>query len=362
MARRITAGAGWLVLALGVTACGAGVQPRPTEDAAPVTTAAVDEASSAPTTAVPGSDAASAVEVLDTSLERTGAVESGRFEWVVMYEGGSADFPTQQVRATGEFADLGQSMHLTMTTTPDTGQFEETIVDGTIYLEMPGIGCQSADASEMLDGAAGSGGAVMDPSAMIDLLGGVGDGVTDEGHLDVRGVPTTHLSGTYTVRDAIDAARGDGAEALDQLFAGMPDSFLDAEQHADVFVDDSGLLRRMQVASPATEVQAMTIPAYTTIMDFFDFGADVAIEAPSPCQSGFTSNPQGSADFEPVGTPIDPGVGDPAVGAPAAAIDPNDPNIDAACDALLAGLSDLPADQRDEILAGLQDVLASCPG
>lgn len=357
MARRITVGAAWLVLVVGVTACGAGVQPRATEGAAPSTTAAADEPSSSPTTAAPESEPVSAVEVLDTSVERTGAVESGRFEWVVVYDGATAtDFPTEQVRATGEFADLGQSLHLTMTTTPDTGQFEETIVDGTIYLEMPGIGCQSVDASEMLDGAAGSGGAVMDPSAMIDLLGGVGDGVTDEGHLDVRGVPTTHLSGTYTVRDAIDAARGDGAEALDQLFAGMPDSFLDAEQHADVFVDDGGLLRRMQVASPAAEVQAMTVPAYTTIMDFFDFGADVAIEAPSPCENGFTSIPQGSADFEPVGTPIDPAVGaDPA-------IDPNDPNIDAACEALLAGLSDLPADQRDEILASLQDVLASCPG
>lgn len=347
-----------LLVVAGLSACGAGVERRAVEGAAPDTTVVVGQASSAPTTAVPEPDAASAVEVLDTSLERTGAVESGRFEWVVLYEGGSADFPTQQVRATGEFADLGQSMHLTMTTTPDTGQFEETIVDGTIYLEMPGIGCRSVDASEMLEGAAGSGGAVMDPSAMIDLLGGVGDGVTDEGHLDVRGVPTTHLSGTYTVRDAIDAAGGDGAAALDQLFAGMPDSFLDAEQHADVFVDDGGLLRRMQVASPATEVQAMTIPAYTTIMDFFDFGADVAIEAPSPCENGFTSIPQGSADFEPVGTQIDPGVG----ADPAAAIDPNDPNMASACDALLAGLSDLPADQRDEILAGLQDVLASCPG
>ena len=49
---------------------------------------------------------------------------------------------------------------------------------------------------------------------------------------------------------ALAAAPAEQAEAMEQLYAGMPDSFLDADQAVDVFVDDDGLIRRLQIATP----------------------------------------------------------------------------------------------------------------
>lgn len=299
MRRRTMALALGVALTLLATACGAGLEARPAEDAASPTTApATGEGDTEPTpttAAAPPGDDAEPVAVLDDTVARTGAVESARYEVVISYDTASVGAePVAPLRATGEFTDGGRALHLEMELGAPAGTIEETIVDGVAYVEVPGGGCQSIDMSDLFDSFGGTGGGAMDPSALLEQLRAVDGDVTEVGTLDVRGVPTTHLSARYTIRDAIAALPEDQADSLEQMYAGLPPSYLDAEQAVDVFVDDDGLVRRMQVESTSTDVEGVPLPATTTILDYFDFGADITVEAPSDCTAVSTS-PFGAA-------------------------------------------------------------------
>jgi hypothetical protein len=230
--------------------------------------------------------------VLDATVERTSTVESARFEMVFLYDTTeSPEFLLHTMRATGELADGGRSLHMVMTSEPDvSGSIEQTLVDGTAYVEIAGTGCQTIDLSDLLGSGSFSGGSgAADPAAFLQQLRGVSGDVADLGPHDVRGVATTHFSTAFSVREALAAAPTEQAEAMEQLYAGMPDSFLDAEQTMDVFVDDDGLVRRMQIESPGVTVSGVTVPSSTAILDYFDFGAEVSIEAPTDCSDEFES-------------------------------------------------------------------------
>ncbi|MCB1016344.1 MAG: hypothetical protein KDB10_14705 [Acidimicrobiales bacterium] len=289
--RRTTMAAG-LVLALTMVtgACGAGIEPRPTEAAGPATTAPAPRGSApADAPADAPAPAAEPIAVLDDSVERTGAVASARFEMLVTYDSAAVGAePVPPLRATGAFTDGGRSLRLEMDLGPGVGTLEEVIVDDVAYVTLPGLGCQFLDVGDLLADA-GAGGTAMDPGTVLDQLRAVDDGVVDEGPLDVRGVETTHLSASYTLRDALDVLPEDQADALRELYAILPSDYLDTEQRVDVFVDGDGLLRRVQVASPGPDVSGVSVPDSTTILDYFDFGVDVAVEAPAGCDPASSS-------------------------------------------------------------------------
>jgi len=285
----VVAGLG-LVAVLALSACGGGLEPRPVEDAEAPTTApapAGDDATTTTTTlpAPPGGDA-DPVAVLDGTVERTAAVESGRYEMVVTYDAASVGAESvAPIRATGEFADQGRSLRIEMDLGEPVGTVEQLVVDGVAYVTVPGVGCQELDLSDLLSSVGGSGGGAMDPGAFLEQLRAIDGDVEEVGRLDVRGVSTTRFAATYTLADAIAAMPEDQADALEQMYAALPRSFLDTEQAVDVFVDDDGLVRRMQVATTSSDVEGLPLPGTTTIMDWFDFGADVSIEAPSGCEA-----------------------------------------------------------------------------
>lgn len=290
-ARRTTMVAGVaLAGGLALAACGGGVEPRAGEDAAAPTTraTAVEGGGDATTTtlaAAPGADA-EPVAVLDDTVERTAAVESGRYEMVVTYDTGSVGAePVTPVRATGEFTDQGRSLRIEMDLGEPVGTIEEVIVDGIAYVTVPGAGCQEIDLSDLLGSVGGSGGGAMDPGAFLEQLRAIDGDVQELGPLDVRGVATTHYAAAYTLTDAIAAMPDEQGEALRQMYDTLPQSFLETEQAVDVFVDDDGLVRRMQVATTSTDVEGVALPSTTTIMDWFDFGADVSVEAPGDCEA-----------------------------------------------------------------------------
>lgn len=297
-----------LALALGValtllaTACGAGIEARSVEEGAPVVTStapASDDLASTTTTGPLPADVGDVepVAVLADTVERTGAVESGRYELLVTYDTDSlGGEPVAPIRATGEFADQGRSVRLVMDLGPQVGALEEVVVDGVAYVTTAGVGCRQLDLDDALDSFGGAGGGAMDPSAFLAQLRAVGADVEELGALDVRDVATTHYAATYTLRDAIGAMPAAQADALEQTYAALPPSFLGTEQAVDVFVDGDGLVRRMQVATTAMDVEGVTLPAMTTIMDWFDFGADVTIAAPADCDpvpTGFQTVPAG---------------------------------------------------------------------
>lgn len=275
-----------LAAALALAACGGGVEPRSVEDAgAPATTVAAGDAPATTLPAAPGPDA-EPVAVLDDTIERTASAESGRYELVVTYDTGPVGAePVAPLRATGEFTDQGRSLRLELDLGEPVGTLEEVIVDGVAYVTVPGVGCQQLDLSDLLSSVGGSGGGAMDPGAFLEQLRAVDGDVAEVGSLDVRGVPTTHYAASYTLSDALAAMPDEQAQALEQMYATLPPSFLDAEQAVDVFIGDDGLVRRMQVATTSADVEGVALPSTTTIMDWFDYGADVTVEAPSSCDA-----------------------------------------------------------------------------
>ena len=165
---------------------------------------------------------------------------------------------------------------------------EMRFVEGVAYMKMPFLsqlsGGDTAWVSFRADNAGSNpfgpvGGA--DPAAFLDYLRGAGAEVSELGHEDVRGVETTHLSTTITLRKALDSApeseRARIEEAIAKLGASA-DELLDTPIPVDVFVDRDGLVRRLHL------VLSMPIGEQSVDgdiqMDFFDFGTDVSVDAP----------------------------------------------------------------------------------
>lgn len=309
-----------LAVAPGLTACGGGVDDSGTEVRAGAASGVTDD---------------STASLLIGAGQRTSDAETGRYEMTIAggpdepADGGATDF-----RATGEFADGGARVHLAFDGPPGAGSTEQTIIDGVAYVSF-GDTCTSADLSDLLGDTAATG--ATDPSALLDLLGGVGDGVTEEGREDVRGVATTHLSGTYTTRDALDAAIGDQADTLEDAVGSFSDEMLDAELAVDVFVDDDGLLRRVEIETPGGSAAGAEVPSSFTTIDYFDFGADIDIVAPAGCDA----------------LPTIPGVTDGVEGLGGSLPDLGGPELDQQlqdlCDQAADTLADLPAEVRSQV-------------
>ena len=128
------------------------------------------------------------------------------------------------------------------------------------------------------DVAASPVGGTVDPSAQLHLLAAVEE-AEEVGEEEVRGEATTHYRGTYDVARAIRGARGLQKPALSSLLGVAKD--LD-EAPYDVFLDDDGLLRRLQqtVEVPASAATGGQELAVTTTLELFDFGIEVKVLAP----------------------------------------------------------------------------------
>lgn len=161
----------------------------------------------------------------------------------------------------------------------------------TLYMHFPFfaglLGAKGEWISIKSDAASTSTFNVADPTAFLDFVRGAGGQVTTVGREQVRGVDTTHLRATISLRDAIDRAPAEARDrlqhAIDQL-GHNADGMLDTALPYDVFVDDSGMVRRIAVDfEPVTGSSSKTGNASITI-DFFDFGSDVSITPPPPDQ------------------------------------------------------------------------------
>lgn len=281
-------------VALSATACGAGLEPRPGEEAAPVATTAVpgpadeDATTTAPAPAVGGE--AEPVALLSDTVERTAAFETARFEVVVAAdpERLTGLNPVGPLRATGELADFGAALRMEMVV-ESVGDVTQTIVDGVAYTEAPRTGCASVELPETPLAGAYTGS--LDPAMFLQQLRAVGE-VSDLGPHDIRGVATTHLAGSFTARAALELATTDGPSSVEELGVLPPDEYLDLEQRVDVFIDDDGLLRRVQVETPEVTVDApepaistTVVSPTTVILDFFDFDAEISIVVPTDCNA-----------------------------------------------------------------------------
>ena len=123
------------------------------------------------------------------------------------------------------------------------------------------------------------------------------------GQQDVRGVEATRVRFQVTLLDLVGEALGmepdDGetsdagafddtasdpfAEGLDQIFG-----FLDAGFEVEVWIDDESLIRRLSFdlaslfAGIAGPEAAAEMPSSLVTLEFYDFDADISVNAPPP--------------------------------------------------------------------------------
>lgn len=119
-----------------------------------------------------------------------------------------------------------------------------------------------------------------DPTKQLDYLRAVAE-IENEGEEEVRGVPTTHYSGTTDLREypkLVPEAEQDAArknvEAILQLGG-------DAETPIEVWIDEDDLVRRMRMTVPIPQAGG-TEPVETQMeYELYDFGVEVDVEPPS---------------------------------------------------------------------------------
>ena len=214
---------------------------------------------------------------------------------------------------------------------PGGAEAERRYVGGTTYVRLPvsaealadlGVDeawyvAESAAGGDPMNGAMGSAGGVMcilpgplnEPFADCDPLGDTGSFLEAAseaeivGREDVRGVEATRVRFLVSLRDLAgealgavlgedDAEASEGgafddtasdpfAEGLEQMFG-----FLDADLEVEVWIDDENLIRRFAfdlaslfagLAGPDAE-----IPSSLITLEFYDFDADISVEAPPP--------------------------------------------------------------------------------
>ena len=147
------------------------------------------------------------------------------------------------------------------------------------------------------------------PPSDCDLLGETGaflEAASEPeivGQQDVRGVEATRVRFQVSLLDLVGEALGmepdDGetseagafddtasdpfAEGLDQIFG-----FLDAGFEVDVWIDDESLIRRLafdlasMFAGLAGEDAGAEMPSSLVTLEFYDFDADITVDAPPP--------------------------------------------------------------------------------
>lgn len=146
------------------------------------------------------------------------------------------------------------------------------------------------------DVARSAGGQAADPRVYLDLVAGT-DEVSELGESEVRGDTVHGLAAESTFGEMLEAEGMDAdefAETMGTLPDGGSDIFeamVDARMPIEVWIDDSGLVRRLDLEFDFSEIaesagltddtEALEAFSYGITMDFFDYGDDgITIELP----------------------------------------------------------------------------------
>ncbi len=266
--------------------------------------------------------AAATPQFLAESADRTAAVESGRFELSIdvaaseeapngfsITGSGAFDLANKRSQSTIDLGGLLEaakdSEGAGMLGLFGDGKFE-IITDGDAvyvhagflsaflggddakpWVKIPADGGGDAVTTDL-------GGGLTDATALLDLLRDSGATVTDQGQADVQGESTHHFTATISVADALAAApddtQGKASSFIEQLGADAGN----VEIPVDVFVDDQGLVRRMQMAFDGDlfatlaggDAGADAPAGMTFTLDLLDLGESVDIQLPPADQVG----------------------------------------------------------------------------
>lgn len=197
-------------------------------------------------------------ESVSLAARRTIATPSGRFAFTLTSTSGDE---RASLSGDGSYDNVRRrwALRMDLSSLGEAGvdALEARFVEGVAYVKLPTPGSKWTRYDPAALGAAGAplGATLADPSGFLSYL------LSAEGLLGAEG--SVELGGRRSVR---------GVETT-RLALGAP-------RRAEVFLDNDGLVRRLRLellaatepGGPVTEVE----------VDYFDFGAEVVIDAPRP--------------------------------------------------------------------------------
>jgi hypothetical protein len=230
------------------------------------------------------------------------ASDGGSLDAEAILQQASEDLSDQTVRATFEMSIDAEGESLTATGKmaidparelaemrfvfedtpgmPDGTEMEMIVDRRTVYMRSPMFGTDwlKIDASDagMDDAFDGSG--QMDPSDFLAFLRGA-DGIEVVGTEEVRGVETTHFSGTLDLGELMDhapesAERDEVADAIEELEGEMGD----LEATFDAWVDAEGVPWRVSFGFSPEGADG----SFVMTMDVLEIGGKVDVQVPDP--------------------------------------------------------------------------------
>lgn len=178
-----------------------------------------------------------------------------------------------------------------MTTTIEAGgqraETETRLLDGVMYLKMPGLPggkpWVKLDLDQLSAGGANIGALARvrqnDPTQALSYFAGVSDDIREDGKEDVRGTATTRYRGTFDLRKAAGAQTdAEAKKAVETVI----ESIGTATFPATVWIDGEGRMRKMVYEFDAAKLK--TAPGLsgtlTTTFEMYDFGVRVDVNPP----------------------------------------------------------------------------------
>lgn len=150
---------------------------------------------------------------------------------------------------------------------------------GTVDLNSLGDSLGASDIAGISGAQTGS-----SPDQLLDMLREVSDDVTEVGRESVRGVETTHLRAVVSMASML-AAQGVTADDM-----GIDLAAFDVSLPFDVFIDDDGRVRRVEMTLSLAELAGLVpdepLPAgtefeFSTTIDLYDFESTIDIPLPA---------------------------------------------------------------------------------
>jgi hypothetical protein len=260
-----------------------------------------DNASDDEDAVVVDDDGVAAFELVASSPDRLAEAHSARMQMVMRMSGLPAPMPVMEITAEGVTDLQTQDGVITMDLGSIAGipmdAIEMRIVDGVIYMDfsslmqsMPGatglppnVRWLKLDPTALVEelGMApedlGLGAQPTDFTQYLDQLRDVSRGVEEVGTEEIDGVSTTRYRAEIDLDKAYDAV----PEQLRELVGNQRDALRGAHVPVDVWLDDDGLLRRMEYRFDAGSLGVPDGDASMTMtMNLSDFGVDVDVQAP----------------------------------------------------------------------------------
>jgi hypothetical protein len=241
---------------------------------------------------------ANAQSVVLKSTDATVAAKTAKVYEKVTVEGASASFALPDMTATGAVDLVGRKATMAMKV---GGQDADLVMIGSVvYERIPALRAATGKQWLKIDldtigqaaGVEGLGSLAQstsnDPGAALAYLRGAGS-VEDAGHESVRGETTTHYKAVVDLEQAAGRAPEAQARTLRQVakLLGV------AKQPIDVWIDGDGRVRRLtetidytKANLPASVPKTALPKRMTILVEYFDFGTPVSVEAPPASDVG----------------------------------------------------------------------------